>query len=64
MLMFALLFLLVALSAGLFGFGFLAASAAGVAQFCLAVFVALFLLSLYKGVRGRDEAPPPRGRRA
>ncbi len=46
MLAWALVFLVVALIAGLFGFGFIASTAAGVAKILFFVFLVLFLVSL------------------
>ena len=54
MLGYSLIFLLVALVAGLFGFGFIASTAAGIAKILFFVFLVLFLLSL---VMGRRLAP-------
>lgn len=45
----ALLFLFVAFTTAVLGFGFLAASAAGVAHLCLALFAVLFIVSVFKG---------------
>jgi uncharacterized membrane protein YtjA (UPF0391 family) len=46
MLYYALVFLVVALVAGLLGFGFVAFAAAELARICFFVFVVLFLVSL------------------
>lgn len=47
MLYWALLFFLVAILAGLLGFGAIAFAAAGIARICFFVFLVLFLLSLF-----------------
>jgi len=58
MLGWALLFLVVALIAGLFGFTGIAVAAAGVAQILFYIFVVLFVVSgIIYLLRGR--APPP-----
>jgi uncharacterized membrane protein YtjA (UPF0391 family) len=58
MLGWALLFLIVALVAGLFGFTGLAIASASIAQILFYIFVALFIISgLVYLLRGR--APPP-----
>jgi uncharacterized membrane protein YtjA (UPF0391 family) len=54
MLSYSLIFLIVALIAGLFGFGFIASTAAGIAKILFFVFIVLFLVSL---VMGRRIAP-------
>jgi uncharacterized membrane protein YtjA (UPF0391 family) len=46
MLYWALVFLLIAIFAGLLGFGVIAFAAAGIAKICFFVFVVLFILSL------------------
>lgn len=51
MLNLALLFLVVAIAAAIFGFGGIAGTAAGIAQFLFVVFVVLFLASLFLGRR-------------
>ncbi len=54
MLSWALTFFVIALIAALFGFGGLAASAAGIAKVLFFIFVVLFVVSLIVGtVRGR-----------
>lgn len=53
MLGWALLFFLVALVAGLFGFGIIASAAMGIAKILFFVFVVLFLIFLVFGWRGR-----------
>jgi uncharacterized membrane protein YtjA (UPF0391 family) len=58
MLGWALVFLVVALIAGLFGFTGIAVASAGIAQILFYIFVALFIISgLVYLLRGR--APPP-----
>lgn len=51
MLSLAVFFLLVAIVAGLFGFGIIASSAAGLAQILFFVFIVLFIASLIFGRR-------------
>ena len=51
MLGWAITFLLIALVAGLFGFGFIASAAAGIAKILFFVFIVLFVVSLL-GARG------------
>lgn len=54
MLYYALVFLVVALIAGLFGFGFIAVAAAGVAKILFFIFLVMFVVSLLMHVgRGR-----------
>ena len=52
MLHYALLFLVVALIAGVLGFGFVAGTAAYIAKILFVVFLVLFLISLISGRRG------------
>ena len=52
MLHYALLFLVVALIAGVLGFGFVAGTAAYIAKVLFIVFLVLFLISLIGGRRG------------
>ena len=52
MLSWALVFLVVALLAGLFGFGIVASAAAGFAKVLFFLFIVLFLVSLILGRRG------------
>jgi uncharacterized membrane protein YtjA (UPF0391 family) len=48
----ALAFLIVAVVAGLFGFGIIASASAGIAQIIFFIFAVLFVLSLvFRGVR-------------
>jgi uncharacterized membrane protein YtjA (UPF0391 family) len=56
MLRWALLFLIVALVAGAFGFGGIAAAATDFARLLFVVFLALFVIALVVGRRG---ASPP-----
>jgi len=51
MLYYTWIFLLVALLAGLFGFGLIASTAAGIAKICFFIFLVLFLVSLIMGRR-------------
>lgn len=54
MLHWTLIFLVVALIAGLFGFGGIASASAGIAQILFGIFILLFLVSLVVGaMRGR-----------
>lgn len=53
MLYYALVFLVVALIAALFGFGGIAASAVGIAQVLFFIFIILFLVSLIMGLLRR-----------
>lgn len=54
MLYWTLIFLVVALIAGLFGFGGVASASAGIAQILFGIFIVLFLVSLVVGaMRGR-----------
>ena len=50
MLYWTLIFLVIALVAGLFGFGGIASASAGVAKILFAIFLVLFLVSLVVGV--------------
>jgi uncharacterized membrane protein YtjA (UPF0391 family) len=54
MLYWALMFLLVALVAAVFGFGGIASTAAGIAQILFVVALVLFVLSLFMGFRRRN----------
>ena len=53
MLYYAAVFFIIALVAALFGFGGIAASAAGIAQFLFVVFLVLFAVSLVMGLLRR-----------
>lgn len=51
MLSWAILFLIIALVAGLFGFGLVGGMAYGAAKICFFVFLVLFIVSLVSGRR-------------
>ena len=51
MLSYALIFLIVAILAGVLGFGVVAGTAATIAKVCFVVFIVLFLFSLISGRR-------------
>jgi uncharacterized membrane protein YtjA (UPF0391 family) len=53
MLNYALIFLIVAILAGVLGFGVVAGTAAMIAKVCFVVFLVLFLFSLFSGGRRR-----------
>ena len=54
MLYYAVVFLIIALVAGLFGFGVIASTAAGIAQVLFWIFIILFVVSLVMGgINGR-----------
>jgi uncharacterized membrane protein YtjA (UPF0391 family) len=53
MLHYAVVFLVIALIAGVLGFGGIAGSAVGIAKILFAVFIILFVVSLLMGRRGR-----------
>jgi uncharacterized membrane protein YtjA (UPF0391 family) len=55
MLSWALTFFIFALVAAFLGFGGIAASAGGIAQVLFYVFVALFIVSLVRGLAGRGD---------
>jgi len=59
MLRWALLFLIVALIAALFGYGGIAGESMQFAQILFFVFLVLFVISLAFGWRGGWGAPPP-----
>ncbi len=48
MLSYAILFLIVALIAGVLGFGVVAGTAATIAKICFVVFLILFVISLFR----------------
>jgi uncharacterized membrane protein YtjA (UPF0391 family) len=52
MLYWALIFLVIAIVAGIFGFGGIAAAASGIAQVLFFIFLVLFIVSLFFGWRG------------
>jgi uncharacterized membrane protein YtjA (UPF0391 family) len=54
MLYWALMFLLVALVAAVFGFGGIASTAAGIAQILFVIALVLFVLSLFMGFTRRN----------
>ena len=54
MLYWALMFLLIALVAAIFGFGGIASTAAGIAQVLFVIALVLFVLSLFMGFRRRN----------
>jgi uncharacterized membrane protein YtjA (UPF0391 family) len=49
MLSYAVTFLIIALIAGILGFGVIAGTAAYIAKICFVIFLVLFLLSLFRG---------------
>jgi uncharacterized membrane protein YtjA (UPF0391 family) len=53
MLGWAVVFLIIALVAAVFGFGGIAAASAGIAKLLFAIFLVLFVISLIFGWRGR-----------
>jgi uncharacterized membrane protein YtjA (UPF0391 family) len=53
MLYWAVVFLVIALVAALFGFGGIAETSAGIAQILFIIFLILFVISLFFGWRGR-----------
>lgn len=53
MLSYSLFFLVVALIAGVLGFGVIAGTAATIAQVCFLIFIVLFLVALVRGRRVR-----------
>ena len=53
MLYYSVVFLIIALIAGLFGFGIIASTAAGIAKILFLVFLVLFLVSLIFGRRAQ-----------
>jgi uncharacterized membrane protein YtjA (UPF0391 family) len=59
MLYWAALFFVIAVIAGLLGFGPVATAAAGIAQLLFAIFVLIFLVALALGL-SRRRAPPRR----
>lgn len=60
MLQWAAIFFIVAIIAAVFGFGEIAAGAAGIAQVLFFVFVVLFLIALVAGMlTGRRTGGPP-----
>ena len=57
MLYYALVFLIIALLAGLFGFGLIAGMSFMVAKVLFFVFIVIFLISLIMGVAARRRMP-------
>ena len=53
MLGWAVMFLIIAIVAAIFGFGGIAAASAGIAKLLFFIFLALFVISLIFGWRGR-----------
>ena len=53
----AVVFLIIALVAGLFGFGGIASTAAGIAQVLFFIFIVIFAVALIMGLARRG--PPP-----
>lgn len=51
MLNYAITFLLIALVAGILGFGVIAGTAASIAKICFVIFLVLFIASLLRGKR-------------
>lgn len=49
MLTYAIIFLLIAMAAGILGFGVIAGTAAMIAKICFVVFLVLFIVSLARG---------------
>jgi len=59
MLRWALAFFIIAVVAGVLGFGGIAAGASDIARFCFFLFIVIFLVSLVWGLAtGRRTAPP------
>ena len=58
MLYYALVFLIVAIIAGLLGFGVIAFASAEIAKICFFVFLVLFLVSLFMHLGRGGHAPP------
>lgn len=59
MLYWAAIFFLIAIVAGVFGFGFVATSAVGIAKILFFVFLVFAIVSLIgNGMRGRSGSPP------
>lgn len=51
MLSYAITFLIIALIAGILGFGVIAGTAAMIAKVCFVIFLVLFIISLFSGKR-------------
>ena len=59
MLRWALMFLIVAIIAAVFGFGGIAATSAGIAQILFFIFLVGFLITLVLGLVAGRRVPPP-----
>ena len=59
MLYWALVFFIIAVVAGVFGFGGISVAAAGIAQIFFYLFVVIFLVALIAGLLGGRRAGPP-----
>ena len=57
MLYWSLMFLVIALLAGLFGFGLIAGTSYAIAKVLFFVFIVIFLVSLIMGLAGRKRLP-------
>lgn len=53
MLYYALVFFIIAMIAGLFGFGFVASAAAGIAKILFFIFLVIFVVALIAGLGNR-----------
>jgi len=53
MLNYTIMFLIIALVAGMLGFGVVAGTAAAIAKVCFVIFLVLFLVSLFRGTARR-----------
>ena len=59
MLYWALVFFIISVIAGVFGFGGVSVAAAGIAQILFYIFVVIFLVALITGLLGGRRAGPP-----
>jgi uncharacterized membrane protein YtjA (UPF0391 family) len=59
MLYWALVFFIISVIAGVFGFGGVSVAAAGIAQILFYIFVVIFLVALIAGLLGGRRAGPP-----
>ena len=59
MLYWALVFFIIAVVAGVLGFGGISAAAGGIAQILFYIFVVIFLVALIAGLLGGRRAGPP-----
>ena len=57
MLYWSLMFLVIALLAGLFGFGLIAGTSYAIAKVLFFVFIVIFIVSLIMGLAGRKRLP-------